>query len=523
MTLQALSRRLAALSLAALPALATPSPARAQAGGAEAATAAALERLRASPPRLYAFLREMPKGGDLHMHLSGAVYAESFLRWAAEDSLCVSRRALAIVWTTPCAGGDTIPAAAAQRDGTLYGELIDAWSMRNWDHARNSGHDQFFATFAKFGATDRRTGDELAEAMSRAAAGRVSYQELMVTLDGRVATSLGSQVLGDSAFTPGREPDFAAARQALLQAGIANAVAAGRQNATRIEARRDTVLRCGTPQADPGCGVTVRWLYQVLRGLAPQQVFAQILTGFELAKADPRVVGFNLVMPEDGLVSMRDFTLQMRMIDYLHPFYPQVKISLHAGELAPGLVPPEGMRFHVRQSVELGHASRIGHGVDVLYEDRPEELLREMARRGVLVEIALTSNDAILEVRGKDHPLSAYRAYGVPVALATDDEGVARSEMTREWVKAVEEQGLGYRDVKTMARASLEHAFVEGASVWSDGRRFTPVAACAPAAGGFAGARCGAFAAGSTRARLQRDLELGFRDFEARRAADPPP
>jgi len=344
----------------------------------------------------------------------------------------------------------------------------------------------------------------------------------MVTLDGRVASSLGSRVLGDTTFVPGRQPDFAAYRQALLQAGIAGAVAAGRQNATRIEARRDTVLRCGTPGADPGCGVQARWLYQVLRGLPPQQVFAQILTGFELAKADPRVVGFNLVMPEDGMVSMRDYTLQMRMIDYLHRFYPQVRISLHAGELSAGLVPPEGMRFHVRQAVELGHASRIGHGVDVMYEDRPEELLREMARRGVLVEIALTSNDVILGVRGRDHPLAAYRAYGVPVALATDDEGVARSEMTREWVKAVEEQGLGYRDLKTMARASLEHAFVEGASVWRDGRRFVPVAACAPAAGGFAGASCGALAGRSTRARLQRDLELGFRDFEARRASEAP-
>jgi len=517
MNLRNPARRLAALSLALLPALATPAPARAQAAGREAAAAAALERLRGSPPRLYAFLREMPKGGDLHSHLSGAVYAESYLRWAVEDSLCISRRALAVVYPPCTLTPDTVAAATVDADQALYDALVDAWSMRNWNAARSSGHDQFFNTFGKFGASYARVGDELAEAAHRASEGRVGYLELMQTPDNGMAASLGMQVLGANAFAPGTAPDFAAYRQALLQGGLANAVAAARQTLTSIEARRDTVLGClpGT-QRDPGCGVQVRWLYQVSRGRPPQRVFAQILTGFELAKADPRVVGFNLVQPEDGFVSMRDFTLHMQMIDYLHRLYPQVKISLHAGELAPGLVPPEGMRFHIRQSVELGHASRIGHGVDVLYEDRPAELMREMARRGVLVEIALTSNDGILGVRGKDHPLAAYRAAGVPTSLVTDDEGVSRSEMTREWVKAVEEQGLGYRDLKAMARASLEHAFVEGASIWRDGRSFTPAAACAPAAGGFAGSSCAAFAAGSTRARLQRDLELAFRDFEAK-------
>ena len=74
-------------------------------------------------------------------------------------------------------------------------------------------------------------------------------------------------------------------------------------------------------------------------------------------------------MPEDGFISMRDYTLQMKMLDYLHSVYPKVHITLHAGELAPGLVPPEGLRFHIRQAVELGHAERIGHGVDVMYED----------------------------------------------------------------------------------------------------------------------------------------------------------
>jgi adenosine deaminase len=37
--------------------------------------------------------------------------------------------------------------------------------------------------------------------------------------------------------------------------------------------------------------VTVRYLYQVLRGLPHEIVFAQILLGFELASSDPRFVG----------------------------------------------------------------------------------------------------------------------------------------------------------------------------------------------------------------------------------------
>ncbi len=93
------------------------------------------------------------------------------------------------------------------------------------------------------------------------------------------------------------------------------------------------------------------------------------------------MLGLNLVMPEDWYVPMKDFPLHMRMLAYLHERYPKVHISLHAGELVQGLVPPEGLRFHIRDSVEIAHAERIGHGVDVMNETNPEQLLREMAER----------------------------------------------------------------------------------------------------------------------------------------------
>jgi hypothetical protein len=254
-------------------------------------------------------------------------------------------------------------------------------------------------------------------------------------------------------------------------------------------------------------------------------VFAEILSGFLLSgadpyvvSADPHMVGLNLVMPEDFYIPMRDFPLHMQMLSYLHQRYPKVHISLHAGELVQGLVPPEGLRFHVRDSVEIAHAERIGHGVDVMNETNPEQLLREMAQHGVMVEICLTSNDVILGVSGVKHPLRQYMHAGVPVALATDDEGVARSDMSNEYLRGAEDQKLTYLELKKMARTSVEHAFVPGTSLWRDGRDFVVVSQCAKDTPG-AKARsvsCHQFLQSSDKARLQWELESEFKQFEAK-------
>ncbi|HEY7767966.1 MAG TPA: hypothetical protein VIB55_07270, partial [Longimicrobium sp.] len=207
---------------------------------------------------------------------------------------------------------------------------------------------------------------------------------------------------------------------------------------------------------------------------------------------------------------------QMRMIQVLRPLYPRVMVSLHAGELVPDLVrnDPAGLRFHIREAVRVAGASRIGHGVDIMHEDSSAELMREMARNRVMVEINLTSNDVILGIRGAEHPLHAYMAAGVPVALSTDDEGVARSEMSMEYMKAVTDQNLGYPALKMMARTSLQYAFVEGDPLWRDLSSLTPAAPCAPSAGGMQGARCRAFVRRSPRAMLQWRLEHDFARFE---------
>lgn len=471
---------------------------------AEAAAAQYLESIRDDPPRLLMFLRQMPKGGDLHSHLSGAIYAETYIEWAAEAGLCIDAAAGAFA-QPPCdAAAGRPPAALALTNPALRDPFIDALSVRNWHRGAATGHAQFFGTFDRFRLVSHRTGDMLAEVARRAAAGGVSYLELMQTLDGNGAASIARQV--------GWDGDLERLRTRLLEAGLRDTLARARQRMDEVDAHYNQVLRCADAQPDLGCAVTIRFLYQALRARAPEIVFAHLLAGFELAASDPRVVGLNLVQPEDHPVAMRDYSLHMRMIAALRPLYPGVRVTLHAGELVAGLVPPEGLRFHIGQAVRVAGAERIGHGVSVAHEDDAAALLAEMAARPVLVEIALGSNDFILGVRGREHPLALFLDAGVPVALVTDDEGVLRSELTLEFVKAVREHGVGYPELKRMARNSLEYAFVEGAGIWQDLRRAQPVAACAS----FSAPACADLARGSTKARLQLGLERAFADFERR-------
>jgi len=474
------------------------------------------------PLALRGFLVDMPKGADLHVHLSGAVYAESFLRAAAEDGLCIDTKGLSFVKPKEhgCDKGLSLIAASeligktqVPENQDLYDRLINAFSMRSYVPSSGwSGHDQFFSTFGHFGGLDKRhTGEWVDEVITRAAAQNEQYVELMETPPFGHAAGLAYQM--------GWDGNFAEYRQKLLAAGLDQEVEAAKEHIQSALALRNILEHCGTPEATSACKVQVRFIYQILRGFPKEQVFAQTLLGFEAISKLPEFVGINFVQPEDGYISMADYTLQMHMMDYLHSVYPNVHITLHAGEVAPGLVTPDGLRFHIRQAVELGHAERIGHGVDVMYEDDAPALLKELAAKHVMIEINLTSNDGILGIKGVDHPLPFYRKAGVPVALSTDDEGVSRIDLTHEYVRAALEFNLSYADLKQMARTGMEHNFLPGKSLWAEADKFTaPAAPCRSQTlgGEKPSATCKAFLDGSEKAAAQWEQERRFKVFEAK-------
>ena len=486
-----------------------------------------LTAARKNPLQLRHFLLEMPKGADLHYHLGGGVYAESFISAAAEDGLCVKVKEAALT-TCPTEiaskkvtegecderwkAMETVPARAAFCQQHLYDALVDSFSMRGFvASAGVTAHDHFFDTFDKFSGTKAvHKAEWVNEVASRAAAQNEQYLELMETPDFKLAARIAGQV--------GWKDDFAEMRKEFLAHDLAENVKTAVEGYRDTERKRRELEHCGQPGAAAACSVDVHFLFQVLRGQPKEIVFAQTLLGFETAQADSeRIVGINFVMPEDGYISMRDYDLHMKMVKYLHGVYPAVHITLHAGELAYGLVPPEGLCCHIRLAVEAG-AERIGHGVDVMYEDHPHQLMKLMAAKHVMVELNLTSNDVILGVSGKQHPLPLYRMFGVPVALSTDDEGVSRIDLTNEYARAVETYGLGYADLKKMVRTGMEHAFLPGKSLWAEKDVFArTVNACAKDALGSEkpSKACGEFLKASQKAQQQWELERRFRKFEA--------
>jgi adenosine deaminase len=319
-----------------------------------------------------------------------------------------------------------------------------------------SGHEQFFSSSPRRSFSESRHRNEvIADNLTIAAAENTLYLELASNPDmsGADLSTLVPQ-------EPWNEADMAGRLQR-LQPYLARAVPLARANTDAGDRRIAELNGCGSVPKPPACAVTLRYLITVSRRAAIEEQFSSMALAFAVVKADPRYVGINIAAPEDLPAALRDYSLHMRMFAFFKERYPEVPLALHAGELWLGLVPPRDLTFHIREAVEIARASRIGHGVDIAYEEGAAELLARMARDGVAVEINLTSNDVILGVKAKDHPLPLYLAAGVPVTLSSDDLGVSRADLTQEYVRAVDEHGLTYSQLKQISRNTLAYSFLD--------------------------------------------------------------
>lgn len=415
--------------------------------------------------KLNLFFTKMPKGGDLHHHYSGTIYAETYLDWVAKKDWRIDTCTLRIVAAGERTGEgcDLITVQQLLADDTLYRKLLTLWSDKDY---QNHSHDQpppdsnFFNTFGYFGAvSDEYTDVGLNILKERALKENVLYIETMLS---RVGVRGADYFDGDTAKTLSQllrkaqsqeETDTVLDRITSALVGDKRFISSVNEFIAMVENNH-----CGIDDND----FVMRYQTYAVRVLDPIQVFTDLLAGYLAAEKSPLIVGVNIVAPENNGVALADYTLHMRMYRYLLGKYPHVNRALHAGELALGMVRPKDLTFHIQQARDIAQAQRIGHGIDLPYEQHCLELLKDL-KDNAAVEINLTSNEFILGVEGNEHPYLIYSSYGVPLVIATDDSGVSRNNLANEYVLLASRYHPSYARIKKYVYNSIQYSFLEPA------------------------------------------------------------
>jgi adenosine deaminase CECR1 len=394
----------------------------------------------ATPEQLYTFLYALPKGGDLHNHLTGAALSE----WMWDAALATEKQGYTYytkVTIRNCVpyGSDefgpepyfllfrNISAAThAKLDECQRAEYkrlqdLDERERQGWlDSLRldkgHEGRNEFFGAhwqrLNELYGNPYWTADILYRNMEAFGKEGLAYLET------------------ENAITGFLKPDGTEFSPDAVAAMFRARLASPEWRATRVEVRfQNSILRFA-----PNAEESLKQYYEV------NDQYRDLF------------VGINMVGREDD-----DKGHPLRFLPTLRALrhrYPDIKLSIHAGEV-------DEPNSHVRDTLLLG-ADRIGHGLNLIND--PDTLL--LMRNGrYLVEINLISNLLLEYVKDySQHPFPEYLRTGIPVALSTDDRGMWDSNMTDEYFVAVREFNLSWSEIVRLGRNSLQYSFVDEAT-----------------------------------------------------------
>jgi adenosine deaminase CECR1 len=392
----------------------------------------------ATPEQLYRFLYALPKGGDLHNHLTGSNFSEWWYELATDNKTNGGYDYYTKVKIQNCApyGTDEFgftpylllfrnlqQSSYVQLNECEKGEYkklqdLTATEKTAWLNSLrldqpHEGRDEFFQTHWQrlndLGANPYINAEMLVKNMQAFA------DEGVVYLETQEGTRFYKKLDG-SFFEPDQVAEIF--RQRLKQKDA---------RATQVVARMQYYLLRFTPQAE----ADLEWIYTFVH------------------KHRDLFVGINMVGREDN-----DKGYPLRFLPTLRKMrqtIPGVNLAIHAGEV-------DEPNQHVRDTLLLG-AKRIGHGVNLIHD--PDTMLL-MRHSDYLVEINLISNLLLDYVNDyRQHPFPEYLRFGIPVALSTDDRGMWDSTLTDEYFVAVKEFNLSWDELVLLGRNSLQYSFVE--------------------------------------------------------------
>lgn len=392
----------------------------------------------ASDAQLYQFLYELPKGGDLHNHLSGAPRSEWWWDVAVNADVNGGYEYFTKTLINLCSGFGTNEFGLDQKLllfktiqksnfdklsecekaeykplHTLNEEEKAAWLDAIRLDKPHEGRDEFFQAhwqrISDMQDNPYMMAELLVRNMQAFANEQVSYLEIMESPLGKIYPD-GSPIELDKVAQIFRER-------------------LAKQDAKQT-------------------GVTVRLQAWILRFIPPAEQLLETLYAFVDRNRD-LYVSVNMVGREDN---GKGYPLRfLTTLRKLRAQYPTIPLAIHGGEV-------DEPNYHVKDTLLIG-AQRIGHGLNLITD--PDTLLL-MRNSHYLVEINLISNLKLGYVNQFiDHPFPEYLRTGIPVALSTDDRGMWDSNLTDEYFVAVKEFNLSWDELVTLGRHSIEYGFVE--------------------------------------------------------------
>lgn len=476
------------------------------------------ESIKHNKAKLRQFVADMPKGGELHHHLTGAVYAETLFAIAYNQELYVNLDTgrLSVGAPDPKKYPDAdkyiqLTAKTFEPDENGYKKydfhftrisLIDKWSVRDYQPYKYPlGPDEYF--FSLFGNFIAAAGNKYLPTIVHRLKVRAKEENLQYIETIGIAPSIPKNAFLEQVDYDGYNEEFKDACMNFYKnpencknvicnlvrkilkvyeeqykfdtSLIYNAVkqyVLDNQNILSVDKpddnKQDAIAGKFDTTSVSDSDVVIRLQGYASRGGKPVDVLAQLyIVHKAMALAPDLIVGCNLVAAENSENSMLYYKAHMIMLAILREEFKNKtalgypNLALHAGEMTMGLVPPEQLTYHITDAVKIAQAKRIGHGVDIVFEHNSAELLEYMKQNNIAIEINLTSNEFILGVKGDSHPFSIYKDSGVPMVISTDDPGILRTSITEEYALAAYRYDLTYDDIKKLVSNSIAYSFLD--------------------------------------------------------------
>ncbi|KAF0709983.1 Adenine deaminase [Aphis craccivora] len=376
------------------------------------------------------FMNLIPKGGDLHNHLSGALFFEDYVNIFNKLNYCIDNRTFQVSknYSNNCK-------SFKELDINTYNEMRKRWSIL--DYKYNYGNlEKFFDIFNYLRLPLDCVKEALLIVKSRAINENIQYIEFMLGMRSIINVDDSKNITFDFNNINILMKMFD--NDSVKQSNIYQAIKI--INNFNISDNN----------------FTVKYLISLSRTLNPYLFFEQIYYASKIYNKTEEVVGVNVSDREDNKYSFIYYDIQIEIIKYFKDLF-NLKVSLHSGELTRKITKPENLN-HIHSSINVAH--RIGHGVDIMFEPDPINIMKTMRDKKIAVEINLSSNEFLLGIKPIDNPITLYMKNGVPVVLSSDDPGIFMTTLSEQYYLLMKNFNLTFSELKDVIYNGIHYSFL---------------------------------------------------------------